>query len=184
MGRASRRAVAFHEAGHAVVAESLGVRVAKATIIPGPGFAGRVRHEHALDREASILIAFAGAHAEARLRGRRPRLALRPGAAGWAGGDVARYGAGYDIRHAHRWAHGPLGRDREERRAYLRWLWQRARLLVADRWDEIEAVAAALLKRGTLSGAAVRRVLARVERQGEPPDEAGEMPGRLELDGV
>ena len=39
---------AYHEAGHVIVACELGLPVTSATIVPGEGYSGRVRHECAL----------------------------------------------------------------------------------------------------------------------------------------
>ncbi|BDG04989.1 ATP-dependent metallopeptidase FtsH/Yme1/Tma family protein [Anaeromyxobacter oryzae] len=162
--------VAHHEAGHAVVAERLGASVLLATvvpttIVPAPGLravrVARVEREDAPSREDDILIAYAGPLAEARHAGRPLPFALGRSRR-HVSQAVLHYGGSLDLQAAARAA----GLDKQfsdagERRAYMRWLWERSRVLVRRRWREVEAVAAELLARRTLSGAQVRRCIAR-----------------------
>src|SRR5947209_17548668 len=51
----NRKALAYHEAGHAVASLTLGVAVKKATVQAGNGFAGRVTHHRTLPRDWAAL---------------------------------------------------------------------------------------------------------------------------------
>jgi len=158
----SRRAIAYHEAGHAVVMEAVGVRVRRATIVPSKYESGSVcPHEGESDPASQVLIDLVGVLAERRAAGRRPRLTF-PSATAVSyfhvKGDLIEYGAAVDGLNA--WeAAAVIAPSHRERTAYLRWQWERAAAMVERRWVEVEAVAAALLKRKTLYGSEVRRVI-------------------------
>lgn len=154
------RATAYHEAGHAVATYFLGRagRVKRVTIVPDPkqDTLGCMHHAGARRRfrpdidwdgatrlrlEAEIMILLAGGIAEARATG--PRA---PG------------GCTRDDEHA---ADLALYAGASERQAdpFLKWLEIRTEELIATRWAQVEAVAAALLRRGTLDEHALRRLL-------------------------
>jgi hypothetical protein len=149
---------AFHEAGHAAAAFHLGVAVKEVSIVPDIG-AERLGHcagygypdwfsPDALidDRsralaEREIIVMFAGPAAEARARGRRDHVG--------AGGDDYRYAIDLASRFC-----GSI----EETTAYVAWLALRAQNLIHDPfvWFGVEALAAALLARRTLTGRKAR----------------------------
>jgi len=147
------REVAFHEAGHAASSFFLGVKIKKASIIPDPerGTLGSVHHPSfgsnlrpdvrvglkARDTlEKHILIFFAGALAERRVRGR----------GNWVGARFDHHEAtGLAI-----YLNGSL-RSTEQ---YLAWIHVRAEEML-DRpgyWPVVEAIAAALLEHRELAG--------------------------------
>lgn len=65
-----RKALAYHEAGHAVVGYALGLEIEQVTIVPSHGSLGRCRYqgwdeeEAAEDIETALLVLLAGAGAE------------------------------------------------------------------------------------------------------------------------
>jgi hypothetical protein len=66
LSKARRRAkwsLAIQEAGHAVIAYRIGIKVTLATIEPGGDYFGRVEHEHAPTSE-DMLVALAGPMAD------------------------------------------------------------------------------------------------------------------------
>jgi hypothetical protein len=146
---------AHHEAAHAVVAFRLNrhvvyarVELDRASLKEGE-LAGVVRHapygrDIADDiAEESIVVAFAGPHGQAKFEGRNPR---------WGFATLLRNRNDFDD------AREILKEEREEGElsgaamdAYLRFCWTVARDMVEKFWPEIQAVAAALLKKGTLN---------------------------------
>jgi ATP-dependent Zn protease len=161
MSRPKRdEAIAYHEAGHAVVAHALGQAVPLVSFVPdeeddslgrchqnlmGEWFrpdsdtSGRTRNTI----EKRVIILFAGFHAEARFTGRRNYKV-----ASWdrgAAADILSY----------------LTQDREEElRAYLAWLDVRSKDMVNSpmNWRAIEYVARELLARRQLNGKDIRRL--------------------------
>ncbi len=144
-------ATAYHEAGHAVMALSLGRPVQKVTVIPGKTTAGGVRlgvcemqkarsksSKNWIDDE--VLVLFAGMVAEARYTG-----------------QYCRQGASQDLRAIKRLL---LHRARDERqleRVQQRLLAKTEHLLDdAGHALAIEWIARELIERGTVSGRAVR----------------------------
>lgn len=149
--------VAHHEAGHACIAEALGIRVTTASIVRVPGQHRGIVKYGAAEEVESIVISFAGVLAAARSAGRPVRWSR--GGRGRRSAAVQDYGGSDDLAKAATTAELDLvWNDAAERRAYLRWLWQRARVLVERHWPMIEAVAAALVERRTLTGEEVRGV--------------------------
>ena len=116
---AEREIVAYHEAGHAIIARKLGVPVACVTIEPFEGRSGIMWHGKADDPETEILIAMAGPFAEAQFTGQRLFC---------AGDDEAGIGLA-------------LSRLPEPRESYG----AKAAALVRGNWDDIEAIAIELL---------------------------------------
>lgn len=152
-------ATAYHEAGHAVVAVRLGVKVRSVHIIPDGDTAGaclgrpfpewfspdielNAKGQDLLDREVMVLLA--GAKAAKRFTGR-----------------YNHGGAASDYRAAAKLA---LYRCSSERTAtkYLDWLGSAVddMLGFAFNWRAVELVAAALLDRRSLSGRALPRIIA------------------------
>jgi cell division protease FtsH len=160
MRAAARRrvATAYHEAGHAVAMYWLSLPIASATIIPdkeagSAGAAHGARFHPTPDRlEKEIIIMLAGPHAQRKHTGRSDHR-----------------GATQDYRRAVKFAFRRFGERRElgdveeELRsvvgAYLRYLDLWTARNVSLWWPAIEAVAAALLKRETLSGRQIRGIL-------------------------
>lgn len=152
-----RCATAYHEAGHAVMRLMLGRSVTRATIKSEGDTLGSVGHRPAkVDTEwlgedwatrrwaeTAIMVALAGPEAEQRLTG------SRNGA-----------GAASDDAWVHEVSVDAEGYADERRQAYLRWLQLKVRDWVNDSqfWRQVEAVAAALLERETLTGAEVDRI--------------------------
>ena len=153
----ARRATAFHEAGHAVAARDRGFRLHRATIVPSGDYAGIVEHSNPLrgidlgsDRsplarlraEDAIIVHLAGPAAQRRYKPRSYRS----------------YHGKIDYERALGLAvaqNGPF----EAAKAQLRWLEIVARDMIEQQWHFVESVAEALLEKGTLSGAQLRRVL-------------------------
>jgi len=152
------RATAYHEAGHVVVALWGGdQKPRKATIVPLGDTLGSVaqqswgrhfrpdvdltpRREHQL--QASIDTLLAGVIAERRGTGKRHN---------WTG-------ATSDFHEAVRLASYMNGSNRQVA-LYLAWREQRVRDDVEHHWPDIERVAEALLARGTIDGAELRRIV-------------------------
>lgn len=162
------RATAYHEAGHAVARFALGRRIDRATIVPdeedqtlghvqgrillrsekleaGIGEFDTLRERKAA--EDAIVSALAGPIAEAKLTGRRNLL-----------------GASGDDRSVDDVAEALHGRG-DVASAYIGYLEALARGTVETLWYLVEALAAELLLRETLSGAAVHRLLWEVVRR-------------------
>ena len=136
---------AFHEAGHAVVALALDRPVQKVSVIPGQELLGKCEFKKAVFRpsvdwlENEILIALAGLAAEARHTGTYDIVA-----------------AGQDLRYVRR-----LALQRATERALERFekrMLSKVENLLADEgnWRAVEAIAADLVKLGTISGRAAR----------------------------
>ena len=152
--KTSREDVAYHEAGHAVAhwRHDYDRPVDKVTVKPGEGYLGRVESTlppqvmAAIDRGEEwtaevdgligreVIATLAGPAAEARHRGRENPA-----------------GAGSDHRTVMGFAYR-CGMEGDLAAAFFEYRNLRARQLVEVNWKLIEAVAAALLERETLSG--------------------------------
>lgn len=159
-----KRAVAFHEAGHAVAAHFHRVAVPGATIKPDPdaGSLGRchigvvVRPDvewdcsgrNQLRVERLAMVCLAGPYAMRKFLADADRLK-----------EYDREQAESDDFHK---AVNALGyfEDGAVLEKYLHYMEARAEAFVASRWWAITAVAEALLQRTTLKGPDVRRVIA------------------------
>jgi ATP-dependent Zn protease len=146
-----RRSIAYHEAGHAVVAYRLGIEVEHVTIVPDHDSRGHFVHADLFcapgcgsDRanlERAIKISLAGPLAQARLLRRLDRR--RGGRQDYdCASGLARYLAG-------------SAGERE----FLRYQERRTHALVDHFWNEIELVAQALIERDQLSGAEVKDII-------------------------
>jgi hypothetical protein len=151
------RATAFHEAGHVVAAWRQGVRVYRVTIVPTDGFMGRIDHQtvlrgNRLDLNSSdrvrgnadrrIIICLAGPEAQRRHRPCSWRA--------WHGRDDHTTAVDLALR-----MHG----CEKAAATHLRRLGQRSRDLVTASWASVEAIAEALLDRGTLNQIAISAIL-------------------------
>jgi len=135
------------------VAIALGLRVRRATIVPGDGFVGYVRHSGRIGENVSYSLD----------RHRVERL-LMVGMAGAAAERVHRKGHSFlgattDIRNAADLASTvcPIPR---EMTAWLCYLWARTVSVLTEvtTWQSAEGIAAALLDKRTLSAAEVADV--------------------------
>lgn len=140
---------AFHEAGHAVMYFSQGRKFRHITIVADEtkGSLGHLLHDKLKNfhpdenddwrtrkvLEGAILCSLAGPAAERIFSGRH----------NWRG-------AAGDLRYVTNVALCFVP-DSEEASAFISWLWIRANNIVQSRWRMVEILAAALLKRETLS---------------------------------
>jgi hypothetical protein len=133
---ASRRRVAYHEAGHAVVGVTLGRELRDVSL-----GVGTCTFTSADPLDAVVTSAFAGAVADARGIGTYSDSA----------GTLDQFNAEGLAR-----AEYPRQADRD---VYLGRMAERAVALVDEQWPAIERVATYLLDRGRADGAEVRRLL-------------------------
>ena len=126
------RAAAYHEAGHAVAAQALGLHVESISIVEDGETAGRVRYHVGAGRRwtnARVLVCLAGPMAER-----------------WATGDVDVAGAENDLATA--WAL-LLGMTPSEREVLVLFsaAWESAERIVCDCWSQVAGLADRLLQR-------------------------------------
>lgn len=146
-----RIATAYHEAGHAVVAHSLGRMIQKVTIKPGRSAWGQSRlgvcelqkgrsKASRNQREDEVLILFAGMVAEARHTG-----------------QYCPEGAGQDLALIERILCDQVGTVKQHERLHRRLLDKTEHLLHDDQhWRAVELVASELLEKETIRGRTVR----------------------------
>jgi len=166
----NRKALAFHEAGHAVVARLLSIQIIEATISPRPEvFIGNVetqpaaswaRGKEAICRalERDIQVSCAGEIAQ---KIYRPQ-SLRPHQARQDCENMFMAAATYS--RLNRFLTGSID-------ALVERLRKQTVRLVRENWPKVERVAAALLERGELTQAEIDAAMAgrRIDR-GEPQD--------------
>ncbi len=156
-----RQAAAYHEAGHAATHLHFGHDVLQVTIEDDSEAAGHVytyglmmyepRHRKTLVRE-HIIVCYAGGEAQRR---------ITPSVEPWHVEDDE--AQAFDLlRECPPRGVSYVGDDAYCAR--LEQLRSEARRLVGRLWPEIERIAAALLERGTLSGAELRQVCELVDR--------------------
>lgn len=147
MGPPFDEATAYHEAGHAVVALSLGRLVQHISILPRQDRLGHCEHRKARlgssadPLESEVLIALGGIVAEARFTGTYA----------W---DMATTDLLY-VRDLVVQRVGPRRAERLERR-----LLAKAEHVLAreEHWRAVELIAAELVRRGSISGRAARHL--------------------------
>jgi hypothetical protein len=177
---------AYHEAGHAVAAITLGTAVRSVSIVPDAErgllghvagypartFMDRVEHEGRIlsrrDRtrvEHLIMQTWAGTLAEQRYTGSDSEsgFGVTLITAGRHKGHQRTH-EGSDAWWIYRWAEAVSQSDGESA-AFAEWLRCRADTLVARHWSEVEAVAAALLANRRMTGRAIREVVAATRAQ-------------------
>jgi Peptidase family M41 len=145
-----RKALAYHEAGHAVVGYVLGLDLERVTIVPDDSTLGHCRyrdweiHAVAEDLDAHLLLTLAGAVAEEIAVGAPSR--------------------GADERRAMRLARmrGDSEAEACERLAWARW---QVRRFAEGHWPVFKALAAALRKQRELEGSQAMRTIARAFRE-------------------
>jgi ATP-dependent Zn protease len=153
-------ATAYHEAGHAVMALSLGRLIQKVTILPGKSQFGEVRlgaceirkgrskaSKDLLEDEALILLA--GMVAEARFTG-----------------QYCQQGATQDLGKIRRLLHNRASSENQLERLQRRLLDKTEHLLRDERHAKaIELIAGELIQKTTISGRAVRHFFEQAEKQ-------------------
>jgi hypothetical protein len=161
LDRDERAATAYHEAGHAVIVEALGLQLECLSIKPSPesteahqGYTrfsdpnGEQQQGNAEQLRSRVVFSFAGYAAENRFTGRQPVI---EGFYGWPGAardedEARKYFAHYlGVK-------GPEWVPDIEWEAYRRRLWDETERLVEMYWPRICAVARALLLRGSWCG--------------------------------
>jgi ATP-dependent Zn protease len=150
---AEQVATAYHEAGHAVLALSLGRPIHRVSILPKQEYLGKCEFAPGQLRqsedpvEQEILIALAGLAAEAKYCGTYDRL-----------------GASRDLRIVRKLALTRASERAVER--YERRMLAKAEYLLADEatWRAVETIAAELVKVGWLRGRAARHFFEQAQR--------------------
>jgi hypothetical protein len=162
-GTMQLRRIAYHEAGHAVIARDEGIGLREVTIVRGVGYSGRVLHDRMLK---GVRLDFDASSAKSRHRAEKlVRICLA--------GPLAQrkfHWRSYRPWHAetdHKQAVDILlylAEPEEELPVYFKLLeiQTRQRLENELTWRTVRAVAAALLEHGTLTGAGVSSVIAGV----------------------
>jgi hypothetical protein len=162
-----RQIAGYHEAGHASLCARLGVRIRRATIKSCAGeYAGEVRHKQIfrpgdleidddspgvrLRTERALLITLAGPYAQKRFAPRSNWF--HRNRTGSLAGDA-------DFDKAHNIVGRLFGDGTDVARKYLAYIKARAARLVDYWWFDIEAIATALIERGTLTGAQIWEVI-------------------------
>lgn len=160
--RGLREPIAYHEAGHAVAAYHLHIKIRKLSIIPDHDSHGRMiqRDPFAginiewdetprahLRTQQAIVVYLAGPVAQKRFRARSYR----------------RLHGSSDHAHAVDLALRACGSE-QSATAFLKWLHIEASDMMALHWPMVEAVARELLVKNEIIGRAIPELLARVSR--------------------
>ena len=163
---------AYHEAGHAVAAYVRRLRFTSISIIPYRGTLGRCefsetpvvidlqspRIGHARRRvETLIIVSLAGVIAECLLTGRN----------NWRGAHA-------DLHDAAHYASHVTGSE-DELGAYVRWLWEHTRMLLAAPpcWLAVRELAAALLEDQRIGERRARAIISGAIERGAPKRKRG-----------
>jgi ATP-dependent Zn protease len=159
---------AYHEAGHAVAAVAHKGKLKTVTIVPGKGYAGRVRRH----RERNLQ----GIERDNTPRGQR---AAENAAQIELAGYIAQKRYKRRSCHKYHWESDrnaatdlllSFSSSTRHLDAYIKAISIRTEDLVAHWWPAIKAVAAALLERGTLSGDEVQKIVEAAMRRATPSD--------------
>lgn len=157
--RSQKDATAFHEAGHAVAADTLGIRIFGLSIRPHGTVDGLCQHRHphprlkldtfdALDDRARAKIE---RHILIKLSGPAAQQLHNP--RGWR----RRHGAG-DFEAVTDLI-SRLGGSDEQQAAYFRFMCFRARDLIRSRWDDVTNLARLLVEMSELSEREIEEAL-------------------------
>jgi len=151
---------AHHEAGHALMAHAVGLRVMKVTIVACSNALGRMDFRPA--RWTNDLASPPTPHREAMLQRLIMMYLAGPVAQGIYTGENPTWGGDVDFDRARELATYLTGASNDESGALLGWLWLRTHnMLARPHWrGAVEATAASLLAHGTLTGPAFRQLLA------------------------
>ncbi|MFB3901922.1 MAG: hypothetical protein ACE15E_00575 [Acidobacteriota bacterium] len=157
------QSIAYHEAGHAVMAWWHGLAIRKATIVPHKDYLGSVTHFKKLlptDEtdlrpsqrdllERRIMVLLSGPEAERKFRG-----------------HYSHKGSGHDRHYAFDHLASLTGPSEDELNTYMKLLWLRTRRILdfAPVWACVTAVANALLEKRSLTGSEIKALIA--EREG------------------
>ena len=156
------KTTAYHEAGHLVAGYVLGLEYHGATIKPGEGYAGaayiplinKMRYDPDGDEEDylywHVLVYYAGPKAVELLNG-SPLPPDDPNL------DLGRYGS--DRFHVGTIVQSLAGPSEEEQVVLDETAQKETESLLRDNWGAVEAVAAALLERETLSTDECKKIL-------------------------
>ena len=157
MKKGARWATAFHEAGHAVAAWRLRIRLHGATIVPTIDASGQVEYANPL---RGINLELDNSN-RARLRSELLMMVLLAGPE-----DQRQYSprswrschGGYDFGKAADLALNFNGYE-DAANAYVRWVEIRTRYMINDLWWAVEKVAGALIEQESLSGKQIKRII-------------------------
>ncbi len=160
--RKSRRglkATAFHEAGHAVMAWTLGVRLKRVSVVPSKNAAGEC-HYGKLSQSKHFEV---GDSDRVRLRTEKLIMVALAGSTAqqlYSPRSYHHYQAKSDYDTVAQLALSITGPPKETN-AYLKWLEIRTRetLRLPWHWDAVKAMAEALIKRGTVSSREAKQVI-------------------------
>ena len=151
MAKQWREITAYHEAGHAVVARMLYVRVKSVTIRPDVGSSGMTKLDlRYLNNDKQVLITLAGPYAQRRFA---PRSRWRSSST-----SVVTLNSGWDFDTVTGLIYDEHGNG-DAAKFYRRYAEAKAKQLVDRGWRRIEAVAKALLERETLTGTEMSQVI-------------------------
>lgn len=158
------QAVAYHEAGHVVAAYLLRIDILSVTIAPAGDYLGAARNGKMIGGDLSIRCGYKkDRRAIAWVERFVQMLFAGPVAENQFSGRWNYVGAGQDYMNAADLA-SHVCYDEGELSAYLQLLKIRSRLLITQErnWLAVEALAAALLEKKTLSKKAFRKVIGSV----------------------
>jgi hypothetical protein len=159
-GDAGLRRVALHEAGHCVVAIAQGRRINFATVVAGRDYAGKMSEEETPEMMTELLDLLSGGRATAEVE-----ACARKHVVGYMAGMVTEWlmcpreswqsnrhhTAGSDLKLAKLFAKA-ICRSEEEAEALLTSARAEARQILLARRRLVEAIADALMARGTMTG--------------------------------
>jgi hypothetical protein len=132
---------AYHEAGHAVIAHTLGVQVRNVSVDTDGG--GVTKHR-AIGGECAILIGLAGPYAQRRYA---PKSR-------WRGRSHMGFKSGCDFDTVVDLIYDMHGKGKVAE-AYHRYVEARAEQLVLQHWKQIEHLSQLLMQHGTVTGEAM-----------------------------
>jgi hypothetical protein len=167
VGSSGLRRVALHEAGHCVVAIAQGRRIESVTVVPGEDYAGKVAEDEEPEMMKALLDLLSGGRATAGVEAR-----ARAHVVGYLAGTVAEWimcpreswlsdrhhVAGSDMKLAKIFARA-ITRSKEEAEALLTSARAEARKILLTNSRLVEAIADALVERGTLTGDEIDEII-------------------------
>jgi hypothetical protein len=170
VGDAGPRRVALHEAGHCVVAIAQGRRINFATVVPGDDYTGKMSEDETPEMMTKLLDLLSGGRADA-----EAEACARKHVVGYMAGTVAEWlmcpreswqsnrhhTAGSDLKFARLFATAIAGDGSE---AVLSAAREEARDLLEANRQLVEAIADALMARGTMTGGEIEIILKEHER--------------------